>query len=86
MNDSLNNNHRRSDHINNIKFSPLESHIPSNDTKPSSSENNDKVQYNKLKYIITVFQFQGITSTLLLAVLAAISGTSFHFGYATGVM
>lgn len=30
--------------------------------------------------------FQGITSTLLLAVLAAITGTSFHFGYATGVM
>jgi len=29
---------------------------------------------------------QGITSTLLLAVLAAITGTSFHFGYATGVM
>ncbi len=36
--------------------------------------------------MITVFQLQGITSTLLLAVLAAISGTSFHFGYATGVM
>ncbi|CAF2734032.1 unnamed protein product [Rotaria sp. Silwood2] len=27
----------------------------------------------------------GITSTLLLAVFAAISGTSFHFGYASGV-
>ena len=30
--------------------------------------------------------FQGVTSRLLLAVLAAISGTSFHFGYASGVM
>ncbi|CAF4170851.1 unnamed protein product [Rotaria sp. Silwood2] len=28
----------------------------------------------------------GITSTLLLAVFAAISGTSFHFGYASGVL
>ncbi|CAF4812035.1 unnamed protein product, partial [Rotaria socialis] len=28
---------------------------------------------------------RGITSTLLLAVIAAISGTSFHFGYASGV-
>jgi hypothetical protein len=33
-----------------------------------------------------IFRLQGITRTLLLAVLAAISGTSFHFGYATGVM
>ncbi|CAF0758975.1 unnamed protein product [Adineta ricciae] len=29
---------------------------------------------------------KGMTSTLLLAVLAAISGTSFHFGYASGVI
>ncbi|UJR21530.1 hypothetical protein I4U23_024615 [Adineta vaga] len=29
---------------------------------------------------------KGITSTLLLAVLAAVSGSSFHFGYASGVM
>ncbi|CAF4961029.1 unnamed protein product [Rotaria socialis] len=29
---------------------------------------------------------RGITSTLLLAVIAAISGTSFHFGYASGVL
>jgi len=27
-----------------------------------------------------------MTSTLLLAVIAAISGTAFHFGYASGVM
>jgi len=27
-----------------------------------------------------------MTGTLLLAVLAAVSGTSFHFGYAAGVM
>ena len=29
---------------------------------------------------------QGMTGALLLSVLAAISGTSFHFGYASGVM
>ncbi len=62
MNDSPNNNHRRSDHINDIKFSPIESHIPSNDTKPSSSEitlNNDKVQYNKLKIHDNCFSITG---------------------------
>ncbi|CAF0874577.1 unnamed protein product [Adineta steineri] len=29
---------------------------------------------------------KGMTSTLLLAVFAAVSGTAFHFGYASGVM
>ncbi|CAF3833594.1 unnamed protein product [Adineta steineri] len=42
---------------------------------PTSESNKNNSSNNK-----------GITSTLLLAVFAAISGTSFHFGYATGVM
>ena len=34
----------------------------------------------------TVSFAQGVTSSLLLAVFAAVSGTAFHFGYGSGVM
>ena len=57
-------------------------------SKPKVKNNHDEFfsLINTEKYMSNVFGLQGITSRLLLAVLAAISGTSFHFGYASGVM
>ena len=37
-------------------------------------------------FCIFVRSLKGLTGSLVLAVLAAVSGTSFHFGYGTGVM
>ncbi|CAF5211501.1 unnamed protein product, partial [Rotaria magnacalcarata] len=49
-------------------------------TLDSLNENNNLASDNQQHFD------RSITSTLLLAVIAAISGTSFHFGYASGVL
>ncbi|CAF4353352.1 unnamed protein product [Adineta steineri] len=68
-----NNDQKESDIVgNNANYSATASNInyDNNSSLPNNVQNVDK----------------GMTSTLLLAVFAAVSGTAFHFGYASGVM